>query len=203
MRKLNKYMLVASAVAVMGIFTGCASNNENATTAATEAATVPESVTADLEVKDPGTIDERENVTTGEEYGNPVVDLKRMAEDFGGLLGQTDDKTVALLGEGVMEPAEGEEISVREYKMRVFDTETITDVLYNEEKVVGIQLIPDGITAEECQTQLTEALGEAGSVEEKTNDGNSMQSILWTVGNYNVEVLDAYGIVSIQITPAQ
>lgn len=200
MRKWNRYAVIAAAIVAMGIFTACTSK-EPAETTAVET-TAEQTSTEDLEVKEPETIDDREMVTTGAEYGNPVVDLSRMVEDFTGLLGQSDASTVALLGEGQILPEEGEELSLRQYSMKVFDKETVTDVMYNEGKVVGIQLVPDAADMQTCLEQLTESLGEPASESDKENDGNTAQSVIWETENGQVELLDSYGTVSLQITPA-
>lgn len=203
MKKSSKYLVIASAVAVMGIFSGCASKGAGETTAAettiAESTTVSESTTGESGAKLPETADDRELVSEGEGYGNPVVDVKLMAEDFVGLIGQTDDKVVALLGEGIIAPEDKEAVSLREYNMELFGGSVVTDTMYDEGKVTGFLIALEGTDMATYQKQFTEALGEPESAKTGTNDGSAVESATWKVEGANLELTKAYDVISVQI----
>lgn len=205
MRKWNQIMVAASAVAVMGIFTGCASKNTETTApveTTAEAVTEAESPTDDIIAEQPESVDERELVDAANPYGNPVVDIPKMVEDLGSLLGEDDEKTVFLLGEGVAVTDENGSVSSRQYNMKLMDLPTVTDIIYNEDKVAGIQLVLEGADAENCKKQLGESFKASGKAEETTNDGSDIDSMTWNVSGYTVELLNAFDTVSLQITGA-
>lgn len=206
MRKSSKYLVIASAVAVMGIFTGCASKNAAETTAVETTVaetTVSESTTTDTAAQLPESSDDRELVSDGEGYGNPVVDIKKMAEDFVGLIGQTDDEVVTLLGEGVIAPEDETAVSLREYNMELFGEDVITDVMYDEDKVTGFLIALSGTDMDTYEKQLTDALGTPEDTKTSTNDGSTIQNSMWKVSGANVELTKAYDVISLQIYKAQ
>lgn len=206
MGKSSKYLVIASAVAVMGIFTGCASKNAAETTAVETTVaetTVSESTTTDTAAQLPESSDDRELVSDGEGYGNPVVDIKKMAEDFVGLIGQTDDEVVTLLGEGVIAPEDETAVSLREYNMELFGEDVITDVMYDEDKVTGFLIALSGTDMDTYEKQLTDALGTPEDTKTSTNDGSTIQNSMWKVSGANVELTKAYDVISLQIYKAQ
>lgn len=203
MRKWKQVMVAASAVAMMGVVAGCASKEAETTNAPVETtieAVEPDTAEDDITAKDPGTIDERELVSENFPYGNPVVDIPRMFEDMGSLLGEDDDKTVFLLGDGIVNKEEDDTVSSRQYTMKVLDSSTTTDVLYNEGKVVEIQMVLDEADLESCKKQLDESLKLEGALKKTKNDGSDMQSYVWELSDCTVELLESYYTVSIKIT---
>lgn len=199
MRKWNRMVLITSAIMAMGVFTACTSTTKTETTTPIETTAPQEITAADTTAKQPETFDERELVSAGEGYGNPVVDLKKMFEDFGGLIGQPDDKTTALLGEGTIEPTEGEPVSTRQYAMEVFGVDTVTDVFYDGDQVSMIQLIPEGIDRVFCTEEINEALGTKGTEKTSTNDGSEIHTVTWVLEKVSVVVREAFDTVTVEV----
>lgn len=204
MKRKNKYAIIALAFTVTGIFTGCKSTELKETTIAeTKAEVTSESTTAsDITAMQPETADEREMVSVGEEYGNPVSDIKKMFEDFGSLMGQDDDKVTALLGEGTMVPEKGQEVSLRSYNMKIFDTEAATDVYYDQGKVSSFQIVFAESDFSAYEAQITKVLGTPEKEEEKSGESNR-QAYKWNMSDCDIELVSAFDTVSIQMFQQQ
>lgn len=207
MKKTNKYLVIASAIAVMGIFSGCAAKSDAETTAAettaaettiSESTAALESTTDESAAMIPESADDRELVSEGEGYGAPIVDVKKMAEDFVSLLGQTDDKVVALLGEGDYPPEEPI-VTEREYRMELFGEGIITIATYEESKVSGFNIIFEGTDMGAYQKQFTEALGAPESTNKGKNDGSDVESAIWNISGANLQLTKAFDEITLQI----
>lgn len=126
-----------------------------------------------------------------------------MTEDFVGLIGQTDDAVVTLLGEGVIAPEDETAVSLREYNMELFGEGVITDAMYDEGKVTGFLIALSGTDMDTYEKQLTDALGTPDDAKTSTNDGSTIQNSMWKVSGANVELTKAYDVISLQIYKAQ
>lgn len=117
------------------------------------------------------------------------------------LVGQPDAQAVDTLGEGELaKAADGSSIG-REYaEFDVLDKKAAVSLLYDAsgETVESINALFLDASFDDVQSALAQSYGEP--TEQRSNEESGGKSAIFKAGSATVELLDAYGTVSLQIT---
>lgn len=118
-----------------------------------------------------------------------------------GAIGKTDAQAQDELGEGtLLKAADGTAIG-REYAaMQVLGREAVVSLLLDESgaAMASVNVVFSGASYDEVREGLTEAFGEPAN--ERNNEESGGKTAHFTSNKTNVELLDAYGTVSVQIS---
>lgn len=197
MKKIRSIFIAAALAASITALAGCSSKEQNVTPTESPVGT-------EAPAKTPETADSTA-VPTSEPDGPDSEADKLLLEQLSSLIGMSDSDAISLLGQGDIEPEEGEDLVVREYKKTLFGEEATINVNFEADTVYGVTIYLLGDKVEPYEKQMTEQMGKYNGSNSDANgeEGSGLVSYTYAIGNNTMELKQAYGSVSIEIFKAE